>query len=289
MKEIWRKRKTVGILRTKKGAAPLAISDAHRSRIPESIPHLHQNNGSGAPGEDEADAESSDKSAEEDGEFSEAESDVDADDSDDVSAGEAEGAENCHENEEKGEEAAEKEVSKLELELELEEEAHDRGEDGNGGATNGTKYGVSVVTTVNSKISGSTDTAQHLHAYLTILFHLGATVTGLRAESMVESTVMPSPVPNSASIQVPTSPVQYGRGHRRAVPSKRERDNFSECCDKGVVTPESADSIECQRAGCETRWYHLECIGLEQAPVKWHCDACRQRPSAQRATKKGRR
>ncbi|KAF8802372.1 hypothetical protein BYT27DRAFT_7112693, partial [Phlegmacium glaucopus] len=28
------------------------------------------------------------------------------------------------------------------------------------------------------------------------------------------------------------------------------------------------------QAGCETQWYHLLCVNLEQIPWNWVCDAC---------------
>ncbi|KAF8220311.1 hypothetical protein L208DRAFT_1073928, partial [Tricholoma matsutake] len=37
---------------------------------------------------------------------------------------------------------------------------------------------------------------------------------------------------------------------------------------------ESNMAIECWQPGCETRWYHLQCIALEQVPTKWICEAC---------------
>ncbi|KAF8240577.1 hypothetical protein L208DRAFT_1017022, partial [Tricholoma matsutake] len=35
------------------------------------------------------------------------------------------------------------------------------------------------------------------------------------------------------------------------------------------------DTIQCRQAGCETHWYHLQCLELEQAPVRWVCEACK--------------
>ncbi|KAF8802080.1 hypothetical protein BYT27DRAFT_7226487 [Phlegmacium glaucopus] len=36
----------------------------------------------------------------------------------------------------------------------------------------------------------------------------------------------------------------------------------------------NGSKIECWQPGCETRWYHLLCVDLEQAPSKWICEAC---------------
>ncbi|KAF8239639.1 hypothetical protein L208DRAFT_1236414, partial [Tricholoma matsutake] len=37
---------------------------------------------------------------------------------------------------------------------------------------------------------------------------------------------------------------------------------------------ESNVAIECRQPGCETQWYHLQCIALKQVPTKWICKAC---------------
>ncbi|KIM38046.1 hypothetical protein M413DRAFT_76483, partial [Hebeloma cylindrosporum] len=43
-----------------------------------------------------------------------------------------------------------------------------------------------------------------------------------------------------------------------------------------VVNPDVdfGNSVQCKQAGCETQWYHLQCIGLELAPGRWVCEAC---------------
>ena len=36
--------------------------------------------------------------------------------------------------------------------------------------------------------------------------------------------------------------------------------------------------IRCDRSNCQLTWYHLACVGLEEAPVgKWYCPQCRAR------------
>ncbi|KAF8228714.1 hypothetical protein L208DRAFT_1403194, partial [Tricholoma matsutake] len=32
--------------------------------------------------------------------------------------------------------------------------------------------------------------------------------------------------------------------------------------------------LNCKQAGCETQWYHLWCMELEQEPQNWVCTAC---------------
>ncbi|KAF8240341.1 hypothetical protein L208DRAFT_1111393, partial [Tricholoma matsutake] len=32
--------------------------------------------------------------------------------------------------------------------------------------------------------------------------------------------------------------------------------------------------IHCKRPGCETKWYHLSCVGLEYLAGSWICKAC---------------
>jgi len=34
-------------------------------------------------------------------------------------------------------------------------------------------------------------------------------------------------------------------------------------------------AIYCKWAGCETIWYHLECLGLEQRIPAWVCESCK--------------
>ncbi|KAF8223060.1 hypothetical protein L208DRAFT_1079859, partial [Tricholoma matsutake] len=53
---------------------------------------------------------------------------------------------------------------------------------------------------------------------------------------------------------------------------------LSECTCGAVVTQDKIsaerDVIHCRRPGCETKWYHLLCTGLEYATSNWTCDAC---------------
>ncbi|KAF8814765.1 hypothetical protein BYT27DRAFT_7014338, partial [Phlegmacium glaucopus] len=32
--------------------------------------------------------------------------------------------------------------------------------------------------------------------------------------------------------------------------------------------------LKCNQTGCETQWYHLMCVELEQKPRNWICAAC---------------
>ncbi|KAF8234715.1 hypothetical protein L208DRAFT_1260489, partial [Tricholoma matsutake] len=32
--------------------------------------------------------------------------------------------------------------------------------------------------------------------------------------------------------------------------------------------------LECKQAGCETQWYHLQCVELELEPRNWVCVTC---------------
>ncbi|KAF8233474.1 hypothetical protein L208DRAFT_1266720 [Tricholoma matsutake] len=53
---------------------------------------------------------------------------------------------------------------------------------------------------------------------------------------------------------------------------------LSECtCGVAVSQDEisaGCDVICCKKTGCETQWYHLQCIGLEYATSGWTCEAC---------------
>ncbi|KAF9479799.1 hypothetical protein BDN70DRAFT_784551, partial [Pholiota conissans] len=40
-----------------------------------------------------------------------------------------------------------------------------------------------------------------------------------------------------------------------------------------VADPSSEDVLKCKQSGCETQFYHLQCISLECAPRNWVCKA----------------
>ncbi|KAF8156524.1 hypothetical protein B0H34DRAFT_709473 [Crassisporium funariophilum] len=40
------------------------------------------------------------------------------------------------------------------------------------------------------------------------------------------------------------------------------------------VDPSLHGVLKCKQAGCETQWYHLQCVSLEQIPRNWVCEAC---------------
>ncbi|KAF8964491.1 hypothetical protein BDZ97DRAFT_1660123 [Flammula alnicola] len=67
---------------------------------------------------------------------------------------------------------------------------------------------------------------------------------------------------------------EYGRSKRKPVPTKKVTDALNECLCGKVLGPSDFGVIECKAKGCETRWYHLECISLEQIPQKWVCETC---------------
>ncbi|KAH9005732.1 hypothetical protein EDB86DRAFT_2795608 [Lactarius hatsudake] len=37
---------------------------------------------------------------------------------------------------------------------------------------------------------------------------------------------------------------------------------------------DDSDSLCCRVAGCETKWYHLTCVGLSSPPRNWTCEVC---------------
>ncbi|KAF8166039.1 hypothetical protein B0H34DRAFT_649099 [Crassisporium funariophilum] len=39
------------------------------------------------------------------------------------------------------------------------------------------------------------------------------------------------------------------------------------------VDPSLHGVLKCKQAGCETQWYHLQCVSLEQIPRNWVCEA----------------
>ncbi|TFK65680.1 hypothetical protein BDN72DRAFT_962369, partial [Pluteus cervinus] len=57
------------------------------------------------------------------------------------------------------------------------------------------------------------------------------------------------------------------------------RQSFSKCMCGLVADPTSSeianlDVIECQRAGCETRFYHIACINPTRGGKQWVCEVC---------------
>ncbi|KAA1480081.1 hypothetical protein DENSPDRAFT_789904 [Dentipellis sp. KUC8613] len=51
-------------------------------------------------------------------------------------------------------------------------------------------------------------------------------------------------------------------------------EDISACICGEHVAADSAGALQCKRTGCETQWYHLDCVGLEMTPRRWICDAC---------------
>ncbi|KAF8219280.1 hypothetical protein L208DRAFT_1341809, partial [Tricholoma matsutake] len=46
-------------------------------------------------------------------------------------------------------------------------------------------------------------------------------------------------------------------------------------CLCGSVLNSTMDGVlNCKQASCETQWYHLQCVELEQEPRNWVCAAC---------------
>ena len=85
-----------------------------------------------------------------------------------------------------------------------------------------------------------------------------------------------------------------GHGRRKRAP--RHIGALNGCLCGMVINPnvDSSVAIECKQPGCETHGYvlqfciteiklmtynviqyHLQCVALEQAPMKWVCEACK--------------
>jgi len=89
-------------------------------------------------------------------------------------------------------------------------------------------------------------------------------------EQDVQTATNPEPVNTNQAEQVKpsTSTLQMagdektGRRERR----KRKIGGLDDClCGSRAVSTEEG-VIQCKRVGCETGWYHLICISLEQVP-----------------------
>ncbi|KAH9083465.1 hypothetical protein EDB83DRAFT_2329454 [Lactarius deliciosus] len=59
---------------------------------------------------------------------------------------------------------------------------------------------------------------------------------------------------------------------------KRKLHNVSAClCGKsaGPSAAQMGDEVVCCRAAsCETKWYHITCVGLSFSPTSWTCEVC---------------
>ncbi|KAF8237650.1 hypothetical protein L208DRAFT_1246078, partial [Tricholoma matsutake] len=51
-------------------------------------------------------------------------------------------------------------------------------------------------------------------------------------------------------------------------------DALNGCLCRSVLDSTMDGVLNCKQAGCETQWYHLWCVKLEQEPQNWVCAAC---------------
>ncbi|KAJ6477241.1 GMC oxidoreductase-domain-containing protein [Mycena vulgaris] len=82
-------------------------------------------------------------------------------------------------------------------------------------------------------------------------------------------------------------PAQFGRGKRKVKP--RAIGTLSECLCGDKLSGSSEGVIQCNRNGCETGWYHLDCVHVEATIRSWTCAACASSASSSRANKRARR
>ncbi|KAJ7444178.1 hypothetical protein FB451DRAFT_1294581 [Mycena latifolia] len=99
--------------------------------------------------------------------------------------------------------------------------------------------------------------------------HVTAPQTLLPPPAVIITTTAPSLPP-----QV-TQPSQSTRGRIRI---SRDIGDLSLCICGDSAEPSdprtAGDVARCKRNGCETKWYHLDCIGFESVTDAWVCDAC---------------
>ncbi|KAF8872039.1 hypothetical protein CPB85DRAFT_1350698 [Mucidula mucida] len=101
--------------------------------------------------------------------------------------------------------------------------------------------------------------------------------------------LLPNPPPNAIqalltpavvaqlqpSIQLAsTSRTNSGRPSR-VLKRKTVADMLGECvCGVKVAEEERESAAKCMRAGCETGWFHMACIGMDFIPPRWTCNGC---------------
>ncbi|KAK0444290.1 uncharacterized protein EV420DRAFT_1648982 [Desarmillaria tabescens] len=64
---------------------------------------------------------------------------------------------------------------------------------------------------------------------------------------------------------------QSGRAKRRIINVEDLRQCY---CGTAVEEHLRSDAVSCSSRGCETIWFHLECLRVDYVPVGWRCNAC---------------
>ncbi|KAJ7675202.1 hypothetical protein B0H17DRAFT_1140403 [Mycena rosella] len=79
------------------------------------------------------------------------------------------------------------------------------------------------------------------------------------------------PVTERPADEIVASRLRSGKNKRKVKEME-----FTCVCDDTVTAAQKADgsAIECSKAGCETIWYHLECVGQEASRKGWVCKSC---------------
>ncbi|KAJ7635427.1 hypothetical protein B0H17DRAFT_1217291 [Mycena rosella] len=79
------------------------------------------------------------------------------------------------------------------------------------------------------------------------------------------------PVTERPADDIVASRLRSGKNKRKVKEME-----FTCVCDDTVTAAQKADgsAIECSKAGCETIWYHLECVGQEASRKGWVCKSC---------------
>ncbi|KAF8170588.1 hypothetical protein BJ912DRAFT_933163 [Pholiota molesta] len=96
----------------------------------------------------------------------------------------------------------------------------------------------------------------------------------------VSDKVLATPPENTVdTVSVNNGPTaetaDVGRKKRKRAPAQKKFDVLNVCLCGSVATfDDELPVLKCKVAGCETQWYHLSCVELEQAPRNWVCEAC---------------
>lgn len=108
------------------------------------------------------------------------------------------------------------------------------------------------------------------------------------ADRSPQSTVIGEEVDNAAVRNQDPLDEQDAPTGERARRTRKRRLQLNACWCGEVVDASAGDAtvVECKKRGCETRYYHRNCVDAPKNNANWHCDACK--PVGARGAKRAR-